>query len=56
MLTLPEIVRRKTVWQGQRKTGEQCCFHCGPSVRVKQEQKNQKYLMKRKSIFMIAKA
>ena len=22
MLTLPEIVRRKTVWQGQRKTAE----------------------------------
>ena len=23
------LARRKIVWQGQHKTGEQPCFHCG---------------------------
>ena len=34
------LMTRKTIWKGQHKTGEQPYFHCGPSIRVKQEKKD----------------
>ena len=39
------LERRKTVWQGKHKTGEQLYFHFGPSIRVNQEKK---YLFNKK--------
>ena len=48
------LERRKTVWQGKHKTGEQFYFHFGPSIRVKQEKNIS--LIKRKIFFMIHKA
>ena len=30
------LVRRKIVFQGQHKTGEQPFFQCGPTIKVRQ--------------------
>ena len=37
LMLITIFVRRKIVWQRKHRASEKPYFHCGPSIRVKQE-------------------
>ena len=52
LMLIAILVKRKIVWQGSNKTGDNPYLHCVPSIGVKQEKKEDV----EKIFFMIAKA